>query len=166
VFYIFFYPFSNTFLIYDIISKNPSFFVKKNKLFYVGPEGKLISGLNSKLIKRLKNKNDYPVITGLSENFSPEDRNRFIKLSLRLLELLSEKSLFKKSFISEINIDKKRGLSLITTRNSLPLIFGLDNFEKKVIYLNYVLSDLEKKKIEVSEINLDFNKKIVVKKKR
>jgi len=138
----------------------------KNKLLYADSSGKLISAQGSRYSRRFKNKNDYPVITGITENFSHEERTRFTKLSLNLLKILEKKSVLKNAFISEINVNRNKGLSVITSRNSIPLIFGFDDFEKKAIYLNYVLSDLDRKKIKVSEINLNFDKKIVVKKKR
>ena len=135
-----------------------------NKLFYVDQDGKLFSGIRSKFIKRLKNRLDYPVITGIDDSFKAEDKTRFIKLSLSLLYTLGEKSILSKEFVSEIHVDKKRGLSLTTIRRALPIFFGFKNFEKKNTRLNYVLTDIEKKHLKVLEIDLDFNKKVVVKK--
>jgi len=136
------------------------------KLFYIDNEGKLLSVVNAKSLKRLENKLDYPTITGITEAFDHSEKAKYISLSIFLLNIFKENPFLKDILISEINVNKDRGLSVITAKNSTPVLFGFDDYERKAFYLNQTLDDLKAKGIKIAEINLDFNKKVVVKQER
>jgi cell division protein FtsQ len=158
--------FPNTLLI-SIVERIPSaLLLFKNKLYYVDDTGTIISGYKSKYVKKLTNKFDYPIITGIDDNFGTEERSNYISLALSLINKLANSVYFKNNYISEVLVDKLQGLSVITTGNPIPIVFGFDSFEDKAFYLSYVLDDLEKNKKKFCEINLNFDKKVVVKLKR
>jgi hypothetical protein len=54
-------------------------------------------------------------------------------------------------------------LSVTTVKDGIPINFGFNDFERKATELNFILSDLSHRGVKAKEINLDFNKKVVVK---
>jgi cell division protein FtsQ len=140
-------------------------FLFKKKLYYIDEKGKILSKVNSKLVKKISNKLDYPVITGINHNLPVNERKKMIALALKLLALFSYSPLLENVYISEVHVDSEKGLSILTSKNSLPIFFGFDAFARKIKYLSFVLRDLEKKQLQVSKINLDFQKIVVVKRK-
>lgn len=83
---------------------------------------------------------DLPVVTGLTaEALGGDDPKGIQKGLIRLISILSGRSGFNISNVSEINVDPSFGLSVYTLEDGVRLEVGLDGFEEKLDSFEKVL---------------------------
>jgi cell division septal protein FtsQ len=143
-----------------INEREPVAMVNLDNLYYVD------SG--SVVFKRLEkgDSTDFLVITGLTqeEAFSDdEDDKALLSDALSLIEMLKERKTFSDKDISEINLDSVRGITLFTYNGAMPIKVGHNFSHDRFNKLLRVMKELKKKSLLAEYIDIDYDKKVVVK---
>jgi cell division septal protein FtsQ len=144
-------------LIVDVTERRPRAVVHLGDLFYVDQEGVVF--------KRVAkgDKLNFPILTGLKDNdiTGPEGRELLAR-ALELQTLLEEEARFGASKVSEINVSKSLGFSVITTGKAVEIRFGFDNFPLKMESLNKLFAQLDSRQLRARLIDLSFRNLVVV----
>jgi len=124
------------------------------KLFYLNPQGEVITEV------QLPDHLDYPVISGLI-GVDSQKRFEFIHRAYEVVEKLA--GIISRKDISEIHISQQNRLSLLMGQPSIRIQFGKYPWQSRFKRLKTVLEDIRRRQIKVRSIDLDYNKKVVVK---
>jgi cell division septal protein FtsQ len=106
-----------------------------------------------------------PIVTGIEWESLMNNKKKYtilINEALSLLSLFEQKG-FKKSYISEININPTLGLTVYTTNNTLQIVMGFAPFQKKCSRLYVIMDDLNNKNLTAQKIDLNYQYKAFVK---
>ena len=127
-------------------------------LYYVGAHGRLFARVES------GDAMDFPYFTGLSEadlvgrtGFGPHA----VRRALNLLRLL-ERHPTGLGAVSEVQLDRRRGLTLLPTRPPVPIELGWNDFELKLGRLPVVLGQWSGRESEIAAVSLLFDDQVIV----
>jgi cell division protein FtsQ len=127
-------------------------------LYYVGAHGRLFARVGD------GDALDFPYLTGLSEDdlvgrtgFGP----RAVRRALNLLRLV-ERRPAGLGAVSEVHIDRRRGLTLHPTRPAVPIELGWNDFDRKLERLPVVLAHWAGREAEIVTVSLLFDDDVVV----
>jgi cell division protein FtsQ len=125
---------------------------------------------NGEVFKKAENKDrmDYPILTGMQRQ-EVESRDSqtlgLIRQALEFLTLLEKRRVFTVRDVSEINLHKKKGLTVYTVKEGIPIRLGSGNLVDKLDRLEKVLPDLYPRGKEIEYLDLNYARKVVVKMK-
>ena len=125
---------------------------------------------NGKIFKKAETKDqlDLPVLTGVTRQQIMERDPVILDLirqALDLLDLLKQRKIFTTLEVSEINLNKQKGLTIFTLNGGIPIRLGTGDLVEKINRLEKVLPDLQQKSMEVEYLDLNYSRKVIVKKK-
>jgi len=127
-------------------------------LYYVGSHGRLFARVGD------GDALDFPYLTGLGEadlvgrtGFGP----RAVRRALHLLRLI-ERRPAGLGAVSEVHVDRRRGLTLHPTRPAVPIELGWGDFETKLERLPVVLAHWAGRESEIVEVSLLFEDEVIV----
>lgn len=123
-------------------------------LHYVAPRGKIFARLEP------SDPRDYPYLTGLRvADFSRADAigQRAIRRALSLLRLAG-----RRGHVSEIHVDRERGLTLLPVDPRIPVEVGWVDFPRRLARLGTVLEKLAKRQDEIIRVSLRFDDEVIV----
>jgi cell division septal protein FtsQ len=123
-------------------------------LHYVAPRGKVFARLEP------SDARDYPYVTGLKvADLSGADAIglRAIRRSLSLLRLAG-----RRGRVSEINVDRERGLTLLPVDPRIPVEVGWVDVPRRLARLNAVLEKLANRQDEIIRVSLRFDDEVIV----
>ncbi len=109
---------------------------------------------------------NFPVITGIDRQSLLEHAEKSVdclKLALRLMEVLDQRSLFNLDDVSEIHYDSQEGLIVHTQIGGVPVLLGRDGFETKLDRLEKIFVDLEPRLTALKYIDLNVTDRVIVK---
>ena len=138
--------------------REPVAIVAGSKLSYTDSEGNIFKFLTH------KDRTDYPVITGVPDDWEIMSSNRreIIRGALKLLGAVAQQLPSKQLPISEVNVDPSVGYSLFSSKISGPIIVGLPPFFERIERLRQIFDRLQDKLIDIETIDLDYNSKAFV----
>ena len=154
--------FSGKALIIEVQERVPRALILLDELYLMDWKGEIFKKADP------KEKMDFPVLTGLNLAEWKRKEPRAMKLLQEAVELLDEmegRKIFTIREISEIHLSKKRGLTLYTLKEGVPIRLGWGNYGEKLNRLEKVLPDLRNKLMNVEYLALNYSKKVVVKMK-
>ncbi|NIQ94698.1 MAG: cell division protein FtsQ, partial [Desulfuromonadales bacterium] len=70
---------------------------------------------------------DYPVITGIDRSFlldKPEQGKELLENAMKIIDQLAERTIFSLDKVSEIHVDRKSSIALMTYRAGVPVQLG------------------------------------------
>jgi cell division septal protein FtsQ len=140
--------------------RRPIAMVNLDNLYYIDEEGVIFKKLEK------EDDSDFLVITGLSEDkaFSDDmESKKNILGAISLINMLSQRETFSDKDVSEINLDESVGITLFTYNDAIPIKVGTFFSNKRFDGLERVLEELKKKSIRPERIDIDYDKRIVVK---
>jgi cell division protein FtsQ len=127
-------------------------------LYYVGAHGRLFARVGD------GDALDFPYLTGLDEEdlvgetgFGP----RAVRRALNLLRLV-ERRPAGLGTVSEVHLDRRRGLTLHPNRPAVPIELGWNDFETKLERLPVVLAHWAGRESEIVNVSLLFDDEVVV----
>lgn len=123
-------------------------------LHYVAPRGKIFAKLEP------TDPRDYPYLTGLRvSDLSGADASglRAIRRALSLLRLAG-----RRGRVSEIHVDRERGLTLLPVDPRIPIEVGWGDFHRRLARLQTVLEKLAGRQDEILRVSLRFDDEVVV----
>ncbi len=115
-----------------------------------------------------KERFDLPVLTGLPPR-QVRERDKgamaLIHQAIELLGLLREGKALTSQEISEVHLSRKKGLTLFTLGEGLPIYVGSGKLQEKTRCLEKVWPDVQRKHQNVEYVDLKYPRKVVVKMK-
>ena len=123
-------------------------------LHYVAPRGKIFARLEP------SDPRDFPYLTGLKvSDLAGADAAgpRAVRRALSLLRLAT-----RRGSVSEIHIDRERGLTLLPVDPRIPIDVGWGDFPRRLTRLGAVLEKLERRQGEIMRVNLRFDDEVIV----
>ena len=145
----------------EVTEREPVAVINMGFLYYVDKNGEVFKTLNE------GDNLDYPVVTGISEedmSKDPAGSKEALKKVCDLVALLSSRSVFRLTDISEIHYGKGFGFTLFTTDAGVPVKLGNSSFNEKLDRLARIYDGLQPQMSGLAYIDLDFNDRIIVKK--
>ncbi|KPK87668.1 MAG: hypothetical protein AMJ94_16595 [Deltaproteobacteria bacterium SM23_61] len=154
--------FSGKALIIEVQERVPRALILLDELYLMDSKGEIFKKAD------LKEKMDFPVLTGL--NLAEWKRKEpwameLLQEAVELLEEMEGRKIFTPREVSEIHLSKKRGLTLYTLKEGVPIRLGWGGYGEKLNRLEKVLPDLRNKLMKVEYLALNYSKKVVVKMK-
>jgi len=148
-------------LVISIKEKKPVAVIHKEQGFFLmDDEGAAIKKVET------PDEADLPVVTGIYSN--GKEHKQLVKKTLTLLGYITTSRAFPAvKNISEIHGDDAMGISIYTGRG-ICLNMGFDDYETKLIRLDTVIADLERKKQKLDYANIDLSdlKRITVQRRK
>jgi cell division protein FtsQ len=123
-------------------------------LHYVAPRGKIFARLEP------SDPRDFPYLTGLKvSDLAGADAAgpRAVRRALSLLRLAT-----RRGPVSEIHIDRERGLTLLPVDPRIPIDVGWGDFPRRLTRLGAVLEKLERRQGEIMRVSLRFDDEVIV----
>ena len=123
-------------------------------LYYVGAHGRIVAPVGS------GEPRDFPYLTGLgSRDVSGADAfgPRGIRRALGLLRLAA-----RAGAVSEIHIDRARGLTLLPVQPTVPIELGWGRFAEKLQLLPAVMAQWAGREAEIAGVSLLFDGEVIV----
>lgn len=123
-------------------------------LHYVAPRGKIFARLEP------SDPRDYPYLTGLKvADLAGADGVgvRGIRRALSLVRIAG-----RRGRVSEINIDRERGLTLLPVDPRIPVEVGWVDFPRRLARLGAVLEKLAARQDEILRVSLRFDDEVIV----
>lgn len=139
----------------DVVEKKPVAIVRRKKLFFMDAEAQLIAPI------RPYEQVNFPVISATPLH-ALKDRSLLLKL-FHLIQIYEENAFMSQWALSEVHWNKKSGVTLFTVNPSFEIRLGFDPFKKKMDRLGKVIQDLYEKDIQPLVVDLNYSKKVVVK---
>ncbi len=143
-----------------VIEREPVAIVSLDGLYYLGESGVIFKKLEK------ADGADYIVVTGIkkSEAFSKKAKNRR-KLTqvVKLIELLKSREVFNDKNVSEINLSRDNGITLYTYDGALSIKVGKSFSSGQFDRLVTILGKLKERDVSAERIDLDYDKRVVVK---
>jgi len=147
----------------DIVEREPAAFLVLNKVVIVDKEGCLLPKMKTKSAL-----NDFPLITGVRQKkitYGIPAENEQLQCSLRLLRVLREQMPDIYGITSEIHNASSGNLHVYLSDNGPMIDFGKDDFERKIVKLDYFLKhhNTQMADVKLKYINLNYRDQVVVK---
>jgi cell division septal protein FtsQ len=145
-----------------VVERNPVALIHLGELYYVDRRGILFKPTS------MGEQYDFPVITGLKKEQIPQDQDKVpeaLAQVFQLMDLLKEvKPPLNLANISEIHVDRERGLSLFPSRAGWRVDLGFRDFPEKLTRFYKVWAQLSQKGhlARVGRINLNYSHRVVV----
>lgn len=136
----------------DLIATVPG-----SKLHVLNSEGNIVE------TDRMNALYDLPIITGIAFKLDSLSNTLMYKMTMILKAVrLSNFRLYQD--ISEIHYDKRYGIILYLRKKAVPIIFGFNEYSRKIIYLSTIYDYLQKKNelSIVKTIDVRFKDQVVV----
>ena len=121
--------------------------------YYVSPHGRLFAPVGT------NDARDFPYLTGLTRA-DLKDGERFAPRALhRALALVRQSGGLT---VSEVHLDRARGLTLLPVRPSVPIELGWSGFAAKLARLPRVLTLWAGRESEIAAVNFQFDDEVIV----
>jgi cell division protein FtsQ len=147
-------------VVITVTEHEPRAVIQLDYLYYVDADGvvfKLLDGGD-----RL----DYPIITGIERQLlldHPADGQAWLRQALALIGELEGRRTFNLADVSEVRIDLEDGLIVYTRQQGVPVLFGRENFARKLDRLEQIYGDLEPRLTALHYIDLNVADRVIVK---
>lgn len=131
-------------------------------LYYVAAHGQPFAAVGA------GDPRDFPYLTGLSAADVHHDgafAPRAIRRALFLLRLVAHAQVSGAAFlgaVSEIHVDRTRGLTVLPTRPAVPFEIGWTGFEEKLAHLPAVMALWAGREAEIAGVSLLFADEVIV----
>ncbi len=145
-----------------VTERKPLALVNMSVVYYMDSKGIIFKSLDS------GDNLDYPVLTGFTEEWittDPEGSREALLQACALLGALREKGSMILADLSEINYEKDSGFTIFSTSGALQIRIGSDDFAPRIERFARIYSDIMSQKKNLKSIDLDYDDKIVIKKK-
>ncbi len=149
-------------LIIEVQERTPQALILLEDLYLVDRHGEIFKKAET------ADQLDFPVLTGVTRQQIMERDQMVLDLihqALDLLDLLKQKRVFSTWEVSEINLNKQKGLTIFTLNGGIPIRLGRGGLPEKLSRLEKVLPDLQWKSKEVEYLDLNYSRKVIVKEK-
>jgi len=149
-------------LIIEVQERVPSALILLDGLYLVDRQGEVFKKAGP------KDPLDLPVLTGLQyREVQAKDKEAMalILQGLELLGYLGERRVLAPQQISEVHLSRKKGLTLFTLEEGIPIHVGSGGLLEKIRCLEKVLPDVQSKYKNVEYVDLNYPRKVVVKMK-
>ncbi len=146
-------------LVIELQERVPRALILFDDLYLVDAQGKVIKKAEA------KDRLDFPILTGLgAKDVTAGDPQamELIRQALEFLTVIQKARAFTAGEISEINLSRRKGITLIAL-NGTSIRLGCGEFADKIARLERILPDLEPKMKEVEYVDLNYPRKVVVK---
>lgn len=143
----------------NITEREPLAVVNLGLLYYLDAKANLFKPLN------FGDRLDYPVISGFTEedlSIDPAGTEEALKNACLLLALMQNLTVIKLEDVSEINYNKKYGLTIYTTKNTASVSLGSENLPEKLERFAQIYEHLKTQQPGLRHIDLDYKDRIVV----
>lgn len=144
-------------VVIEITERQPAVFVKTDALYLMDARGIIF--------KRYSTEDeglDLPVVTGLLPERLGEREEEIEGRLLELISLLTNRSGFNITGVSEISIDPAHGLSIFTLVEGVRLDIGLDRFEEKLVSFERILGTRDGVLRGIEAFDLNNHREVVV----
>lgn len=108
---------------------------------------------------------DYPVLTGITLLEVLEEKERvdsLVRLGLNIIGLARDSLILPAAQISEINLDRAFGATLVRTSDAMRIRFGRGDFEDKWSRMERTLVELSGETNKVYELDLNYEGRVTV----
>ncbi len=129
-------------------------------LYYVDGNGEIFKVLSA------EDRLDYPVITGIDRSFlldKPEQGKELLENAMKIIDQLAERTIFSLDKVSEIHVDRKSSIALMTYRAGVPVQLGFRGHAAKLDRLERIYHELEPKLPVLKGIDLNVADRVIVK---
>jgi hypothetical protein len=144
-------------LVVDLWEREPVAALFLDQLYYVDATGLAFARVGE------REPLDLPFVTGVEAAIVADERayaRHSIRQALRLLRLMEASGLpFR---VSEVHIDRERGITVYPIEPRVAVAFGWNGFGKKLGRLTHVLGDFRGKERQIREIDLTMGTEVVV----
>jgi cell division septal protein FtsQ len=144
-------------LIVDLIEREPVAILYLDQLYYVDSTGLAFVKVGD------RDPLDLPFVTGIEAAIVTEDRpfaRHGIRQALRLLHAMEASGLpFR---VSEVHIERERGITVFPIEPRVALTFGWSGFGSKLSRLARVLRDFRGRESQIREVDLTMGTTVVV----
>lgn len=143
----------------NITEREPLAIVNLGLLYYLDSRARLFKPLN------FGDKLDYPVISGFAEedlSNDPSGTEEALKKACQLLTLLQKQDVLRLTDLSEVNYSKRDGLTIYTTKNSMPINIGNTDLPAKLARFVQIYEHLKEQQPGLKRIDLDYKDRIVI----
>ena len=147
-------------VVVSVTEHEPRAIVQLDYLYYVNAAGEVFKLLDS------NDRLDLPIFTGIDRQYlldNPEEGRAWLQQGLLLADALRSRSVFNLEDVSEIRIDRETGLVVHTRNYGVPVVFGRDDFTRKLDQLERIYGDLEPRLTALYYIDLNVPDRVVVK---
>ncbi len=149
-------------LIIEVQERVPSALILLDDLYLVDRMGEVFKKAGPKDFL------DLPVLTGLpyrEVQAKDKEATALVLQGVELLGYLAERKVLTPQQISEVHLSKKKGITLFTLEEGIPIHVGSGRLPEKISCLEKVLPDLQSKYKDVEYVDLNYPRKVVVKMK-
>ncbi len=110
---------------------------------------------------------DLPMITGVSvqtNSFGDREMPEQMRLMIKILKVIRSMNFQLYHEISEIHYSRNSGVILYTRGKAIPIVLGMDNYEKKIINLTIFYNHVKNREglLKFKSIDVRFDKQVVV----
>lgn len=143
-----------------VTEHQPCAIVQLDYLYYVNADGEVFKLLDA------SDRLDLPIFTGIDRQYlldHPDEGRAWLQQALLLAEGLRGRSQFNLDDVSEIRIDLETGLVVHTREHGVPVVFGRDDFGRKLDQLERIYAELEPRLTALYYIDLNVPDRVVVK---
>lgn len=144
-------------LVVDLWEREPVAVLFLDQLYYVDATGLAFARVGE------REPLDLPFVTGVEAAIVGDERvyaRHAIRQALRLLRLMEASGLpFR---VSEVHIDRERGITVYPIEPRVAVAFGWNGFGKKLGRLTHVLGDFQGRERQIREIDLTLGTDVVV----
>lgn len=147
-------------VVISVTEHQPRAIVQLDYLYYVNANGEVFKLLDA------GDRLDLPIITGVDRQYlldRPDEGRAWLQQALLLTEELRGRSLFNLDDVSEVRIDRETGLVVHTRQHGVPVVFGRDEFGRKLDQLERIYGELEPRLTALYYIDLNVPDRVVVK---
>jgi cell division protein FtsQ len=147
-------------VVISVTEHEPRAIVQLDYLYYVNAGGEVFKTLDA------GDRLDLPIITGVDRQYlldRPEEGRAWLQQALLLADELRGRSLFNLDDVSELRIDRETGLVVHTRQHGVPVVFGRDEFRRKLDQLERIYGELEPRLTALYYIDLNVPDRVVVK---
>lgn len=147
-------------VVVSVTEHQPKAIVQLDFLYYVNAGGEVFKLLDA------SDRLDLPIFTGIDRQYlldRPEEGQAWLQQALLLADALRGRSLFNLDDVSEIRVDRETGLVVHTRNHGVPVVFGRDDFGRKLDQLERIYGELEPRLTALYYIDLNVPDRVVVK---
>ena len=147
-------------VVVTVTEHQPKAIVQLDFLYYVNAGGEVFKLLDA------SDRLDLPIFTGVDRQYlldRPDEGRAWLQQALLLADALRGRSLFNLDDVSEIRIDRETGLVVHTRNDGGPVVFGRDDFGRKLDQLERIYGELEPRLTALYYIDLNVPDRVVVK---
>jgi cell division protein FtsQ len=145
----------------QIEERRPIAIIQLEELYYIDAKGVIFSPVGD------RDPYNYPLLTGLTRqglSKDPAETNQLIMKALEFLRIADIEKVFPSEEISEIHMERTRGIRCITRTEGVEVRIGWEHFREKLVRLSIIWSDLRKRGLSAVSVDCSDLKKMVVKK--